>query len=258
MVHSLTHLASLAISKGVGVNGREKCVLHNIAWDANRILKECRKKEVDLVDEVAGYRYDYYDIMQPVGHHPHLKVDVRDDMDVISLDLYNTYDYMIDFRNQLSGQALWSRNFIYLDWVIAKCFCCPMHNVEFEELYQMLKGSLFSWSRLNPEFNSSQYTTPERQLHNLVLEYHRLCERFYATLERHQTPAFDKILEYGKCLEDGTRRLNKCQEDIKFYKSVVNSTSLVAPHYEFQNPEELTIFDANEAFESLLPDVAQS
>ena len=260
MTHSLTHLSVLAIpEKGSCPSSQQKCVLQNIAWDANRLLKQCRDKESGLEDEISGLKYDYYDIMQPAGHHPHLKFNVRDDMDVISLDLYNTYDYMIEFRNQLSGQQLWSRNIVYLDWVIAQCFCCPMQNAEFEELYQMMKGSLFSWSRLKPEFDYSTYTTPERQMHNLIMEYHRLCERSYATLERHQTPAFDKIWEYAKDLEDAIKRLNKCKEDTKFYKSVATRASHVAPRYEFRNPEEIDItFDANEAFESLLHGVAQS
>jgi hypothetical protein len=260
MTHSLTHLAVRAIpGKGSCPDAQQKCVLQNIAWDANRLLRQCRDKEADLEDEVRGLKYDYYDIMQPAGHHPHFKFDVRDDMDVICLDLYNTYDYMIDFRNQLSAQQLWSKNIVYLDWVIAQCFCCPMQNAEFEELYQMLKGSLFSWSRLKPEFDSSIYTTPERQMHNLVMEYYRLCERSYATLERHQTPAFDKIWEYAKGLEGAIKRLNKCREDTKFYKSVATRASRAAPRYEFRDPEELDItFDANETFESLLLDVAQS
>ena len=266
MVYSLTHLTVLALPQNeFDMTEKEKCVLNNVEWDANRLVRQYRTEEADLIDDCRQIRYDYNDLMQAEGHHPHPKTNVKDDMEVISLDLFNTYDTMIDYRNQISAEGLWSRNFIYMDWIIVKCFCCPKQTQEFEEMYHMLKGSLLSWSRLKPEFDSGKYTGTELELYSFIASYYRLCESSFKTMERHQVPAFDKIWEHGKRLVDITLKLDECQAHIKFYKSVVNSAARVAPrykpNYEFRNPEALDIdddFDANEAFESLLPGVAQS
>ena len=249
MVHSLTHLAVLAIPTDTFIKEEKpRLVLWNVEWEAVCLLSKKKKELIELNEELEENRYNYYDKISPTGTGPHPKSQVIDDMTIATEELAADYDHMIEYRNEISTHRLWSRQFVYMDWIMGKCFCCPLRRMEFEELYHMLKGSVISWTTLSPTFDTSKYTSTELEMHSLLTGYQRMCARHFKTLERHQTASFEDIWKYGKGLEDASQKIDECERIIKFYKSVIYNIARVAPRYGFRNHLELQLF-ADQTFE---------
>ena len=249
MISSLTHLAVLAIPTDTFIKEEKpRFVLWNVEWEAVRILSKKKKELIELNDELEEHRYNYYDTISATGTGPSPKNEVIDDINIAIEELAADYDHMIEYRNQISTYRLWSKQFVYMDWIMGKCYCCPLRRMEFEELYQMLKGSVISWNTISPTFDTSNYTSTELEMHGLLTGYQMMCARHLKTLERHQTASFEDIWKYGKGLEDASKKIDECERIIKFYKSVIYNIARVAPRYGFRNHLELQLF-ADQTFE---------
>ena len=206
MIPSLTHLSVLAIPRGVSLTGRQHAVLRNIQWGASR--------ELSNTTSHGQYLNSQYRIIRS-RYEAGLKCGIDDDIDDMCVELRQSFDDTMAYRNEMARESLYSSNYVYMDWLISNILFSPPRWTESEELFHMLKGSSATWKRISPKFDLASYTPTERELHNLILRFKSEMFRNYLQLDKSSSMGIDEIQEISlplidiskQCLENGREKI---------------------------------------------------
>ena len=183
--------------------------LEGLRWEVNTKIKDTSDTIENIVTEINDAKSSYYTNLCPCAHGPDdIKRNIKTDLIKCTQDLYADYDDMMICRNQFTSDMLWSDNFFDMDWAIAKYLCCPISNMEFEEVWKMLLGVITAWEHAPPEFTPENYTTREYEIYDFIISYYSGIKYWAKVLDTYGPKPIQDVRKSGKVtVQLGTERI---------------------------------------------------
>ena len=193
MVHSLSRIAASQIPFGTRLSSQNVQVLNFLIFDLNRERNKLCEKKKDVVHNVRNARSKYYELM------PNPYDLITDPLFVnIKLDIWGAYDNLVIERNNVFVHTgSWTENMIYMDWVVCAIFASTVRQAELEEAIQILRGILYSWSKIKFELPNSVVTPSEVLFRNTIFGYYNLIVRSEDKLSNF-IPTYPQLQKAGK------------------------------------------------------------
>ena len=226
----LRFLAARNIPRDQKVPGYISTVLEGILFEANSIINDAAGAIGGLSDSIADAKSTYYNVLSPCSHAPHQKRQtINEDLLRCSTEWYADYDDMMICRNNFTNDGLWSENFLYLDWVMAKYMCCITTDMEFEEVLKMIEGMISSWERAPPKFTPDDYNEREFELYDCIRNLYQSVKVWAKILSAHEPGSLDRVQETGRVVIELIKAYQKEVDIVVEYRQVTQNIIGVLP-----------------------------
>ena len=214
MIPSLAHLSALATPRYTKLTGRQDVVLRNIKWDCLAKFDVAMARGCEIEKEFAELLRTYNNAIKHGDKHSRAFLP-----DVVN-ELSTLYDETMEYRNEMHHENLWSKNYVYLDWVCSRVLCCPHHGMYIEELIHMLSGCTSTWLRMSPVLNLDTYTQSERVLAGFIVDFKSAAFRIFDVLNNNPPMEIDKLQELASPLIALNEQLEEIDHEKMFLKKL--------------------------------------